>query len=156
MRKHSAIEDEFALKMQQKNRELTQRVELLTARETHMSDLEKQVSEMPVLIEKAEKKGVAIAEGRLTKEFEHRIQLLEMTAANDAKVAAQNAASLSANIAHQALQIEAMRTDLTAANLRAETIAAKALEASSGQQALAVAMQSAANRDNGLGNGKRT
>lgn len=134
---------------------LAEKEALLKVREAQQTDLEKQVADMPAMIAKAEKTAEAITSNRLTKDFDHKAALAKMEADSASKIAQQQIESLRATIESQTLGLTTLRAELAAANARAENIAAKALDASSGQQALAVAMQTQSNRDNGVAGGKR-
>jgi hypothetical protein len=137
------------------NKNMKERETVMAAKEQEFAALKKTVDEMPSVIAKAEKTVEAITTNRLTKDFNHQIEMIKKDAEVALKVSSNEIASLTKTINEQQKLIDSLRTQIDAANMRAETIASKALESASGQQALAVAMQTASQQNNGMGNGKR-
>jgi chromosome segregation ATPase len=143
----AAEADAYAVSIEKRNREdaqrrsqveaeLKARVDAVTARETKMADLEKQVADIPNVVAKEVAKAEAILKNVLKRDYETQAQIASMQAASDAKVAAAEIQNL--NLANSALksQIEDLKRELHQANDRATAVATKALEAQSGKAAL--------------------
>lgn len=108
----------------------------LAAQEAEITAMRAQVANFPNELKKAEEKAAAIAGNTVKREYEQKLQIAEINAANDRKMAENTVASLSSQIATLKAQLETAQSEIKAANTRAENIAAKAVEASSGRQAL--------------------
>ena len=114
----------------------TERETALKSQEKEVADLRTTVANIPAEIKKAEDKAVAIATNSLKRDYTQQLQIAEITASNDKKIAESTIANLNATIVQLQAQLAASQAETKAANQRAESIAAKAVEASSGRQAL--------------------
>lgn len=114
----------------------TERETALKAQEKEVSDLRATVANIPAEIKKAVDKEVAVATNSVKREYVQQLQIAELTAANDRKISEATIGNLNSTISQLQAQLAAAQAEIKAANLRAETIATKAVEAQSGRQAL--------------------
>ena len=154
--------DEFETAVRTKQREEQNRQEMLTKgwqereavlknAEKELTDLRARVANIQAEIDSATKREVAIESNRIKRDYEQQLQIARITADNDKKLAESAIINANAQISGLQGQINSLRNEVSAANERAETIATKALDASSGRQALDAIERSQTNRENPTG-----
>lgn len=125
-----------------KKAELDRRESEIKAQEAEINNLRAQVATIPDEIKKAVGRAEGILKNSLEREHEHKLQLIAMTRDNEKGVLEAKISALSAQVESLQKDLAHAKSEVAKAHEQAQTIAAKALEAASGQTALA-ATQSA-------------
>lgn len=113
------------------------REEDLKLREKEFNDAKAAIQNHAAEIDKAVKSAVAIAESRLSREHAHAMSLISKDMETAKLLFENEKKSLTEALAQERSIVAALRADVMAANTKAAEIAQKALDASSGQTALA-------------------
>ncbi len=138
-----------AVRVEQLKKSWDDRSAALAAQEKEVNELRLKVANIPTEIDNAVKREVAIATNSVKREYETKIALASKDAEANAKINEANNASMKQQLTSYQQQIVTLQAELKAANDRAEAIAAKALDASSGRQALEAVERANASRDQG-------
>jgi hypothetical protein len=113
----------------------------LKAQEKEVSDLRTQVAAFPLEVKKASETAASIAGASVKRDYEQKLEINRITSESNTKMAESQLSNQNATIQQLNAQIAALQIEVRSANTRAETIAAKAVEASSGRQALEAVQQ---------------
>lgn len=130
------------------------REEALSEREAEVSSLKAQVNGFDARLADAASKAVGETSNALKKEYEHRIQLLEMSKATDAQIAASTIKSLTEANSRLQSQLASAENRIAEAEKNIKSIAEKALEVSGSQKTLSE-MQLMQNSPNGSSRSKQ-
>lgn len=137
------------LRTEEFDKKLAEHQKVVAAAEQELQELRTLKTNLPVELEKAEKKGAAIATGNLSKDFVHEKQLLERDRMSEKSLYEADKRGYVEQVGRLTKLNEELQVALTEANKKNVEIATKALEASSDKAALAAVQNFAKDQNNG-------
>lgn len=130
-----------ALQAAARKAELDDRESAVADAESEIEGLKEQVDGHEAAIKAAVGQAEAILKAVLTKDFNHKAEITAKDAESAAKLAGQEIASLRLQVASTQKLADDLNSQLADARAQVQEIASKAVEAGSGQQALAAIQQ---------------
>jgi chromosome segregation ATPase len=134
--RNKVADQQIADKIAACDKNIAARMEEMGKKEAAVKEMEAKIAAFPAEMDKQVKSAVAAATNAVTKEYTHKIEMLNVQYSADKSNLEARIKFLTEQQTAKDAQIEALKADVKAANERVENVTTKALDASSGREAL--------------------